>query len=219
MLLQLAFYRYSVDKSHMIKGAIIRMIFSKNFTLKRRTFIKGAMGVAAITALPLTSFAARERLQAADGVLHMDNEGHIHIHSGTGHVGPYADQKALSVVSTVLNCRNEHCFVNMGHNPDHLFALLGQFSNHLSFSSAKTNEAAALKLQQVIIVETIKRFGHDEYHLKDGFIYGRGQRIEQSELVRSMNVTVIENGVSQSTVDYIEKMNKGGIIVAVQEVI
>lgn len=100
----------------------------------------------------------------ADGLLHMDLKGKIHIYSGVGHVGYHGTDNVLNIVSEVFKCNIDDLIVHLGNNPSQLPALLSQHSNHMSFSSAKTIKKAALILKE----KSSKGIELRETHLENG---------------------------------------------------
>ncbi|HLB31427.1 MAG TPA: xanthine dehydrogenase family protein molybdopterin-binding subunit [Gammaproteobacteria bacterium] len=88
-----------------------------------------------------------------DGLLHIDTDGKLHIHSGVGNLGTYSYASTARVAAEVLGCDWEECIIERGDSRRNLPWNLGQFGSNTSGTMTRTNYAAAmdakLKLQEI----------------------------------------------------------------------
>lgn len=156
----------------------------------------------------------------ADGLLNLSENGKIYIHSGGGHLGLYAQENATSVITEILNSPREHFVVNYGENPAQLPNLLAQHSNHLSFSSEKTNIRAATVLKAELKKRASVLLGgrSDEYLIENGFAIRGTKQISFAELARNCRTQLIEPDISEKTYQMISMLDGKGVIVAVGQV-
>ena len=166
--------------------------------MTRRMFIKSTS--AAVVFLPYSVSVSHiiepqpgGKLSTADGLLHFTDAGMVDIYSGVGHMAPYGNTKAINIISDILGLKYDQYKINNGENPAHLPALLGQFSNHLSFATEKTNHMAAMLLAA---------------QLKD-----------KTSDAKNKRVIIVHGQISNDTHEMINKIPGNGIIVAVGEIV
>jgi xanthine dehydrogenase molybdenum-binding subunit len=92
-----------------------------------------------------------------DGLLHIKPNGKIHIHSGVGNLGTYSYATTPRVAAEILGCKWENCVVEAGDSSKNLPWVLGQFGSNTSFTTSRTNYAAAMdakrKLQEIAAMD------------------------------------------------------------------
>lgn len=159
-----------------------------NRHISRRQFNKGLGATTALIMFASSHAPSTAANITADGLLHMDEKGKVHIYSGVGNLGHYGTDNVLSIVSDIFNCTENDSILCMGGNPAQLPALLAQHSNHMSFSSAKTIEKAALLLKK------------------------------KTSGTAQINELFLENGISIETKEMALGIKSFGITVAVKEV-
>lgn len=88
-----------------------------------------------------------------DGLLQIKPDGKLYIHSGVGNLGTYSYATTPRVAAEVLGATWENCVVVAGDSSKHLPWVLGQFGSNTSFTTTRTNYAAAmdakLKIQEI----------------------------------------------------------------------
>lgn len=196
-------------------------MFDRNQSgMTRRRFNAGLVAAAIGTSLTVRYAYRDNNGIEADGLLNLAENGKIYIHSGGGHLGLYAQENPTRVIKEILNSPEEHFVVNYGDNPAQLPNLLAQHSNHLSFSSDKTNIRAAtvLKAELKKQASVILGGGSDEYLIENGFAIRGARRISFSKLARNSRSRVIEPEISKKTYRMISRLAGRGIIVAVGQV-
>ena len=159
--------------------------------------------------------------QSADGLLSLTENGKIYIHSGGGHLGLYAHENATGIVKDVLNSNAQHFVINYGKNPTQLPNLLAQHSNHLSFSSQKTNLKAAEILKEELKQEASVLLGGKaaDYRIENGYAINAFSKISFAEIARQCSRRVVDADVSNKTYKLINELNVRGIIVAVGQAV
>jgi len=192
--------------------------------VSRRAFTKGSVLTAAFLSSfifsPATVTAAHRPKTTADALLHLNIHGVIEIHSGGGHVSPYGDRRAINIVSEVLDCSDELCKINYGDNPAHLPAILGQFSNHLSFTNEKTNRKAAEVLVKTLKQQAVLKLGGkaNDYQVANGFVFNHSQSISFKEIASAYRRVLKDDRLCENTLDLIKNTQRQGICVAVGEI-
>ena len=92
-----------------------------------------------------------------DGLVHIDTDGKLHIHSGVGNLGTYSYAGTSRVAAEVLGCDWEECIIEHGDSRRNLPWNLGQFGSNTSFTMSRTNYAAAMdakqKLQEIAAMD------------------------------------------------------------------
>lgn len=92
-----------------------------------------------------------------DGLVHIDTDGKLHIHSGVGNLGTYSYAATSRVAAEVLGCDWAECIIEHGDSRRHLPWNLGQFGSNTSFTMSRTNYAAAMdakqKLQEIAAMD------------------------------------------------------------------
>jgi xanthine dehydrogenase molybdenum-binding subunit len=78
-----------------------------------------------------------------DGLLVLQPDGTLHIHTGVGNLGTYSHSGTARVAAEVLKCDWENCVVERGDSRKHLPWNLGQFGSNTSFTMTRTNYVAA----------------------------------------------------------------------------
>lgn len=92
-----------------------------------------------------------------DGLLCIKPNGKLHIHSGVGNLGTYSYATTPRVAAEVLGFSWENCVVEAGDSSKNLPWVLGQFGSNTSFTTTRTNYAAAmdakLKIQEIAALD------------------------------------------------------------------
>ena len=88
-----------------------------------------------------------------DGLIRIDPEGKLHIHTGVGNLGTYSYASTSRVAAEVLGYDWENCVIHRGDSSRHLPWNNGQFGSNTSFTMTRTNYVAAMdalqKLKQI----------------------------------------------------------------------
>ena len=79
-----------------------------------------------------------------DGLVRIDSDGILHIHTGVGNLGTYSHTSTARVAAEVLGYNWDHCVVERGDSRKGLPWNLGQFGSNTSFTMTRTNYAAAM---------------------------------------------------------------------------
>lgn len=92
-----------------------------------------------------------------DGLLCIKPDGKLHIHSGVGNLGTYSYATTPRVAAEVLGFSWENCVVEAGDSRKNLPWVLGQFGSNTSFTTTRTNYAAAMdaktKIQEIAAMD------------------------------------------------------------------
>jgi xanthine dehydrogenase molybdenum-binding subunit len=83
-----------------------------------------------------------------DGLLRIDTDGIVHIHTGVGNLGTFSHSATSRIAAEVLKCDWENCVIERGDSRRHLPWNLGQFGSNTSFTMARTNYVAAMDVVQ-----------------------------------------------------------------------
>jgi CO/xanthine dehydrogenase Mo-binding subunit len=102
-----------------------------------------------------------------DGLIRIDTDGKLHIHSGVGNLGTYSYAATARVVAEVLGYDWENCVIERGDSRKHLPWNLGQFGSNTSFTMSRSNYAAAMDAKQKLLEIAASEFGGsaDDYEL------------------------------------------------------
>ena len=149
----------------------------------------------------------------------MKRDGKVYINSGGGYGGLYDDQSIAEPIVQILQCERNQYAIEAGSNPAHLWGLLVQCSNHLSFSSYETNRRAALVLRAQLLKNAALKYGGlvNDYHVMGGEVYSNNRVISFKEL--AFDEKIMTADVSRKTRDLIDQAEQDGIIIAVGEVV
>jgi xanthine dehydrogenase molybdenum-binding subunit len=79
-----------------------------------------------------------------DGLLRIDSNGILHIHTGVGNLGTYSHTSTSRVAAEVLGYDWSNCVVERGDSRKALPWNLGQFGSNTSFTMTRTNYASAM---------------------------------------------------------------------------
>jgi xanthine dehydrogenase molybdenum-binding subunit len=79
-----------------------------------------------------------------DGLLRIDLNGTLHIHTGVGNLGTYSHTSTSRVAAEVLGYDWSNCVVERGDSRKALPWNLGQFGSNTSFTMTRTNYASAM---------------------------------------------------------------------------
>ncbi|KPJ78982.1 MAG: hypothetical protein AMS19_11795 [Gemmatimonas sp. SG8_23] len=113
-----------------------------------------------------------------DGLVRIDPEGILHIHTGVGNLGTYSYAATSRVAAEVLGYDWERCVIHRGDSSRHLPWNNGQFGSNTSFTMTRTNYVAAMdaldKLKQIAAI----RFGGraEDYDVGDETVFHRENR-------------------------------------------
>jgi CO/xanthine dehydrogenase Mo-binding subunit len=92
-----------------------------------------------------------------DGLVRITPDGILHLHSGVGNLGTYSYASTSRVAAEVLDYDWERCVIERGDSSRGLPFTLGQFGSNTSFTSTRTNYAAAMdavqKLKEIAALE------------------------------------------------------------------
>ena len=189
------------------------------YTMTRRGFFVSACMVSLLISVPELEGAIPVKEESADGYLQLKSDGKIYINSGSGYGGLYDDQSIAEPIVQILQCERNQYAIEIGSNPAHLWGLLVQCSNHLSFSSYETNRKAALLLKAQLLKNAALKYGGsaNDYHVMGGKVYSADKVISFKTL--AFGEKIISADVSQKTRALIEQTEQDGIIVAVGEVV
>jgi xanthine dehydrogenase molybdenum-binding subunit len=88
-----------------------------------------------------------------DGLVRIDEDGRLHIHTGVGNLGTYSYAATSRVAAEVLGYDWDNCEIHRGDSSRHLPWNNGQFGSNTSFTMTRTNYVAAMdalgKLKQI----------------------------------------------------------------------
>lgn len=91
-----------------------------------------------------------------DGLLRIDTDGILHIHTGVGNLGTYSYAATSRVAAEVLGYDWDRCVIVRGDSSRHLPWNNGQFGSNTSFTMTRTNYVAAVdareKLKQIAAI-------------------------------------------------------------------
>lgn len=104
-----------------------------------------------------------------DGLLCIKPDGKLHLHSGVGNLGTYSYATTTRVAAEVLGFNWENCIIHNGDSRKNLPWVLGQFGSNTSFTTTRTNFAAAQDAKRKIQEIAAKDMGGeaDDYDLAD----------------------------------------------------
>ncbi|MDA9554484.1 molybdopterin-dependent oxidoreductase, partial [Emcibacteraceae bacterium] len=104
-----------------------------------------------------------------DGLLCIKPDGKLHLHSGVGNLGTYSYATTTRVAAEVLGFNWENCIIHNGDSRKNLPWVLGQFGSNTSFTTTRTNFAAAQdakrKIQEIAAMDMGGEA--DDYDLAD----------------------------------------------------
>ena len=108
-----------------------------------------------------------------DGLIQITADGKLHLHSGVGNLGTYSYATTPRVAAEVLGMSWENCVVISGDSSKHLPWVLGQFGSNTSFTTTRSNYAAAIDAKQKIQEIAALDLGGEpqDYDLKDETVF------------------------------------------------
>jgi len=192
--------------------------------ISRRAFNKGSVMAAAFLSYymlaPASARAARHPISTADAFLHLTKQGLMEIHSGGGHQSLYGERPASEIVAEVMGCSPELCKIQYGDNPAQLPALLGQFSNHLSFTTEQTTRKAALLMIESLKQQAAFKLGGraDNFQVANGLVFTPTQSISFKEIAQNCRLVLTEGQVCENTLNLMKNCPSQGIQIAVGEI-
>jgi xanthine dehydrogenase molybdenum-binding subunit len=111
-----------------------------------------------------------------DGLVRIDPEGKLHIHTGVGNLGTYSYAATSRVAAEVLGYDWENCVIVRGDSSRHLPWNNGQFGSNTSFTMTRTNYVAAMdaldKLKQIAAMRLGGRAA--DYDVASETVFHRG---------------------------------------------
>tara|TARA_R110002096_G_scaffold426421_1_gene636194 strand:+ start:86871 stop:89273 length:2403 start_codon:yes stop_codon:yes gene_type:complete len=122
-----------------------------------------------------------------DGLVQITADGKLHLHSGVGNLGTYSYATTPRVAAEVLGMSWENCVVISGDSSKHLPWVLGQFGSNTSFTTTRSNYAAAIDAKQKIQEIAAMDLGGEpqDYDLADETVF------MTSDLSKSMTFSQI----------------------------
>ena len=124
-----------------------------------------------------------------DGLVRIDTEGRLHIHTGIGNLGTYSYAATSRVAAEVLGYDWDHCVIERGDSRRHLPWNNGQFGSNTSFTMTRTNHVAAMDaLQKLKQIAAIRMGGRaEDYDTGDEAVFHRdnpGRRMSYASAAR-----------------------------------
>jgi CO/xanthine dehydrogenase Mo-binding subunit len=124
-----------------------------------------------------------------DGLVRIDTEGKLHIHTGIGNLGTYSYAATSRVAAEVLGYDWDNCVIVRGDSSRHLPWNNGQFGSNTSFTMSRTNYVAAMdaldKLKQIAAMRLGGRAA--DYDVADETVFHRenpGARLSYASAAR-----------------------------------
>ncbi|MBP03057.1 MAG: aldehyde oxidase [Rhodospirillaceae bacterium] len=108
-----------------------------------------------------------------DGLLRIDTDGKIHIHTGVGNLGTFSYAATARVAAEVLGCSWDNCIIERGDTRRHLPWNLGQFGSNTSFTMSRSNYAGAMDAKQKLLEIAAEDLGgtQDDYDVGDDKVF------------------------------------------------
>ncbi len=131
-----AYLREALDK-----GAV-------EFNLAERMARNGQRNGSKVRAVGIGQAFHSAGFRGADGLVVLTPEGRLNIHTGVGNLGTYSHTSTSRVVAEFLKCDWESCTVVRGDSSRHLPWTMGQFGSNTSFTTTRSNYAAAMDVIQ-----------------------------------------------------------------------
>ena len=110
-----------------------------------------------------------------DGLVRIDADGKLHIHTGVGNLGTYSYAATARVAAEVLGYDWANCVIHRGDSRRHLPWNNGQFGSNTSFTMTRTNYVAATDaLQKLKQIAAIRLGGRaDDYDVANEIVFRR----------------------------------------------
>ena len=110
-----------------------------------------------------------------DGLVRIDGEGKLHIHTGVGNLGTYSYAATSRVAAEVLGYDWENCVIVRGDSSRHLPWNNGQFGSNTSFTMTRTNYVAAMDaLRKIKQIAALRLGGRaEDYEVENETVYHR----------------------------------------------
>jgi xanthine dehydrogenase molybdenum-binding subunit len=107
-----------------------------------------------------------------DGLLCIKPDGKLHLHSGVGNLGTYSYATTTRVAAEILGFDWDNCIIHNGDSSKNLPWVLGQFGSNTSFTTTRTNFAAAMDAKRKILeIAALDMGGQaDDYDLGDEMV-------------------------------------------------
>jgi CO/xanthine dehydrogenase Mo-binding subunit len=143
-----------------------------------------------------------------DGLVRIDPEGVLHIHTGVGNLGTYSYAATSRVAAEVLGYDWENCVIHRGNSSHHLPWNNGQFGSNTSFTMTRTNYVAAMDALQKLRQIAAARLGGraDEYDVADETVFHRASPSRRMTFARAAQ-WAIEMGGAYSGEELPEDLN------------
>ncbi|MDA0328162.1 MAG: xanthine dehydrogenase family protein molybdopterin-binding subunit [Gemmatimonadetes bacterium] len=124
-----------------------------------------------------------------DGLVRIDTDGKLHIHTGIGNLGTYSYASTSRVAAEVLAYDWDNCVIERGDSSRHLPWNNGQFGSNTSFTMTRTNYVAAMdalaKLKQIAALRLGGRA--TDYDIRNETVFRRdapSQRMTYAQAAR-----------------------------------
>ena len=143
-----------------------------------------------------------------DGLVRIDRDGVLHIHTGVGNLGTYSYAATSRVAAEVLDYDWDRCVIHRGNSSRHLPWNNGQFGSNTSFTMTRTNYVAAMDaLQKLKQIASMRIGGRpDDWDAKEEMLIHRdngGWRMSYAQAAR----WAIEMGGAYSGMNLPEDIN------------
>ena len=150
---------------------------AEQFNLAERMARNGERNGSKVRAVGIGQAYHSAGFRGADGLVVITPEGHLNIHTGVGNLGTYSHTSTARVVAEFLKCDWENCTVVRGDSSKHLPYTWGQFGSNTSFTTTRSNYAAAMdalhKLKEIAAMDLGGEV--DEYEVGEHRVFRREQ--------------------------------------------
>ena len=114
-------------------------------------------------------------LSGFDGLVRIDTDGVLHIHTGVGNLGTYSYDGTARVAAEILGCEWENCIVHRGDTSKHLPWNAGQFGSNTTNTMSRTNYVAAMDAKRKLAEIASAQFGGspEDFETAGGRVFAR----------------------------------------------
>ncbi|MBT5031834.1 MAG: xanthine dehydrogenase family protein molybdopterin-binding subunit [Proteobacteria bacterium] len=171
------------------KGAI-------EFDLAEREAVSGPTEDGKVRAVGVGQAYHPAGFNGFDGMLRIDTEGKVHIHTGVGNLGTYSYAGTARVAAEVLGVDWNDVIIHRGDSREGLPLIIGQFGSNTSFTASRTHFAAgtdaADKIKEIAAIDLGGEAS--DYTLANGQVSRNGSGNDQSLSLGEVAARAIEIG-------------------------
>ena len=165
---------------------------AEEFGYAERRARSGARNGSKVTGIGVGTAFHSAGASGFDGLVRIDTDGILHIHSGVGNLGTYSYASTSRVAAEVLGYDWDRCVIHRGDSSRGLPFTLGQFGSNTSFTSTRTNYAGAMDALAKLKEIAARELGGsaDDYDIANEAVFRRGSPSRRITFARAAQIAI-----------------------------